>query len=58
MTPAQVASCTGEINKRWHSWREVAIKRKLEINEDDNVVITGKGLPLTPVDGSSSYLCL
>jgi transposase InsO family protein len=27
MTLAQAASCTGEINKRWHSWREAAIKK-------------------------------
>ncbi len=27
MTLAQAASCTGEINKRWHSWHEAAIKK-------------------------------
>lgn len=57
MTPAQAASCTGEINKRWHSWRETAIKRKLGKNGEEDAVITGKGLPLPPVDGSSSHLC-
>ena len=57
MTPAQAASCTGEINKRWHSWRETAIKRKLGKNGEEDAVITGKCLPLPPVDGSSSHLC-
>ena len=57
MTPVQVASCTGEINKRWHSWREAAIKRKLGKNGEEDALITGKCLPLPPVDGSSSHLC-
>ena len=26
MTPAQAAKCHGEIDKRWHSYREAAIK--------------------------------
>lgn len=28
MTPAQAAKCHGEIGKRWHSYREAAIKKK------------------------------
>lgn len=26
MTPSEAACCTGEINKKWTSYREIAIK--------------------------------
>lgn len=28
MTPKQAAECTGELKKKWTSYREIAIKRK------------------------------
>lgn len=34
MTPVQAAMFSGEIEKKWHSYRENAIKRKLEITEN------------------------
>lgn len=47
MTPAQVANCTGEIKKRWVSYRENAIKEKrLSCEIPDN------SLPLGVVVGS------
>lgn len=33
MTPAEAASCTGEIKKKWKSFRLIAIKSKLDIVE-------------------------
>lgn len=41
MTPSEAATCSGEINKRWKSYRLIAIKSKLQ-----DEVITGKSLPL------------
>ncbi|MCI1785836.1 MAG: IS3 family transposase [Bacteroidales bacterium] len=40
MTPSQASLCTGEITKKWHSWREDAIKSKHESE------ITENSLPL------------
>lgn len=34
MTPVQAATCIGEITKKWHSYREEAIKVKLDIPEN------------------------
>lgn len=51
MTPAQAASCTGEIGKRWKSYRLLAIKNKTE--EAD---ITENGVPLPASQGSPSGL--
>jgi hypothetical protein len=51
MTPAQAAFCEGEIRKRWHSYRDEAIKASqgaLEIAE--------KSLPLPRCQGSPSGL--
>ena len=51
MTPAQATLCEGSIKKRWHSYREEAIKAKaaqLEIAE--------KSLPLSCCQGSPSGL--
>ena len=41
MTPVQAAILNGEIEKKWHSYREEAIKNKLDIPE--------KSLPLPVV---------
>ncbi len=48
MPPAQAAMCTGELIKKWHSYREDAIRAKLGIPE--------KGLPLTCCQGAPSGL--
>ena len=49
MAPAQAALCEGEIKKRWHSYREDAIKRKALEN-------TEKSLPLSNRQGYPSGL--
>jgi transposase InsO family protein len=46
MTPAEAASCSGEIAKRWTSYRLIAIKNRL-----DGLDIAGNGLPLPPCQG-------
>jgi transposase InsO family protein len=46
MTPAEAADCTGEIAKRWKSYRHEAIKNKLE-----ELDIAGNGLPLPHLSG-------
>lgn len=51
MTPVQAASCTGKIDKRWKSYRQLAIKNKQK--EVDN---TEKGVPLSASQGFSSGL--
>ena len=51
MTPAQAASCTGEIGKRWKSYRLLAIKNKTE-----EANITENGVPLPASQGSPSGL--
>ena len=48
MTPVQAAMLNGELEKKWHSYREDAIKAKLEIPES--------GLPLLNCHGSPSGL--
>ena len=50
MTPAEAAQCSGEIKKRWYSYRVAAIKR------DAICDITQKGLPLPRSAGSPSGL--
>jgi len=42
MTPAEASQCSGEMNMRWTSYRDLAIKRLLGIK------ITEKNLPLSP----------
>ena len=42
MTPSEVATCSGEIDKRWKSYRLIAIKSKLQ-----DEVIPGNSLPLS-----------
>jgi len=49
MTPVQAAFCEGKINKRWHSYREDAIRRTALEN-------AGKSLPLPCCQGSPSDL--
>ena len=51
MTPAQAAFCKGEIKKRWHSYRDAAIKTNREALE-----ITENSLPLPCCQGSPSGL--
>jgi transposase InsO family protein len=41
MTPSEAAGCSGEISKRWKSYRLIAIKSR-----HDGSSITGNGLPL------------
>lgn len=50
MTPAEAAQCTGEIKKRWYSYRVAAIKR------DAICDITQNGLPLPRSAGAPSGL--
>lgn len=50
MTPAEAAQCTGEIKKRWYSYRVAAIKRESICD------IPQKGLPLPRSAGSPSGL--
>ena len=48
MTPAQAAFCEGEIKKRWHSYRDVAIKANrgaLEIAENSLPLPCSQGMP-------------
>lgn len=51
MTPAEAAGCTGEIDKKWKSYRLLAIKSKQE--KPDN---PEKGVPLPASQGSPSGL--
>lgn len=51
MTPSQAASCEGELNKWWMSYRVKAIKGKLA-----DLEIPGNSLPLSSVQGSPSGL--
>ena len=51
MTPAQAASCEGELNKWWMSYRVKAIKEKLA-----DLEIPENGLPLSSVQGYPSGL--
>ena len=51
MTPAQAAFCEGEIKKRWHSYRDEAIKAAQEA-----LGTTEKSLPLPCCQGSPSGL--
>lgn len=51
MTPVQAAHCSGEIAKRWTSYRIIAIKNRLE-----SLNVAENGLPLTDCQGSSSGL--
>lgn len=48
MTPIQAAMLSGEVEKKWHSYREEAIKNKLDIPENS--------LPLQSYQGHSSGL--
>jgi hypothetical protein len=47
MTPVETAGCTGEITKRWTSFRHIAIKSRLE-----GLNIAGNSLPSRPCRGS------
>jgi transposase InsO family protein len=51
MTPTRAAGCSGEIAKRWTSYRHIAIKSRLK-----NLDIAGNGLPLPQCHGSPSGL--
>ena len=51
MTPSQAAQCDGELRKMWRSYREEAIKKRMEDKE-----IAEKGLPLPARHGSPSGL--
>jgi transposase InsO family protein len=51
MTPCEAADCSGEIAKRWTSYRLIAIKSRLE-----SLDIAGNSLPLPPCQGSPSGL--
>jgi transposase InsO family protein len=51
MTPCEAAACTGEIAKRWKSYRFIAIKSRQE-----EVNITENSLPLHPCQGFPSGL--
>lgn len=51
MTPAQAASCTGEIDKKWKSYRLLAVK-----NRRNGADITENGVPLPASQGSPSGL--
>jgi transposase InsO family protein len=46
MTPHEAAGCSGEITKRWTSYRLIAIKNRLQ-----GLDIAGNGLPLPAVRG-------
>ena len=48
MTPIQAATLSGEVEKKWHSYREEAIKNKLDIPENS--------LPLQSYQGHPSDL--
>lgn len=48
MTPVRAALLSGELEKKWHSYREEAIKKKLDIPENS--------LPLHCCQGHSSGL--
>ncbi len=48
MTPVQAALCVGEIEKKWTSYREIAIKVKMEENETELLEIPKKVLSLSP----------
>lgn len=50
MTPVEASLCIGERNMKWTSYRELAIKKSLEIK------IAEKGFPLNPFPGSPSGL--
>jgi transposase InsO family protein len=51
MTPNEAAGCSGEIAKKWTSYRLIAIKNRLE-----SLDIAGNGLPLQPCHGFPSGL--
>ncbi|GHT71681.1 transposase [Bacteroidia bacterium] len=51
MTPAEAADCSGEIAKRWTSYRLIAIKNRME-----GLDIAGNGLPLPTCQGFPSGL--
>jgi len=51
MTPNQAAGCSGEIAKRWTSYKLIAIKSRLV-----GLDIAGNGLPLPECQGSPSGL--
>jgi transposase InsO family protein len=51
MTPTQAAGCSGEIAKKWKSYRLIAIKSRLK-----DLDIAGNGLPLHPCQGFPSGL--
>jgi hypothetical protein len=46
MTPSEAAGCTGEIKKKWKSYRDIAIK-----NRQESLEIAVKALALPPVRG-------
>jgi hypothetical protein len=51
MTPAEAANCSGEIAKKWTSYRLAAIK-----NRQNSLDITENGLPLQLCQGFPSGL--
>jgi transposase InsO family protein len=51
MTPTEAAGCSGEIAKRWTSYRLIAIKSR-----QDGLDIAGNSLPLSACQGSPSGL--
>jgi hypothetical protein len=51
MTPKETAGCSGEIAKRWTSYRLITIKNQLE-----GLDIAGNGLALPQCQGSPSGL--
>ena len=51
MTPSEAADCSGEIAKRWKSYRLIAIKSR-----QDDLNITENSLPLHPCQGFPSGL--
>jgi hypothetical protein len=51
MTPSEAAGCSGEITKRWTSYRLIAIKNRM-----DDLNIAGNGLPLPDCHGFPSGL--
>lgn len=46
MTPSEAATCSWEIDKRWKSYRLIAIKSKLQ-----DEAITGNSLPFSNSQG-------
>ena len=52
MTPAEASCLTGELEKKWKSYRTAAIKKKTQDTD-----ITEKGLPLPCCQRSPSGLC-